>query len=107
MSEKQHCGSGMKDNTDVIIKPKAYMKNEEGCSPISSNVEGHAAEFPGREMGMLMGRLVDGKNPDIKDVIIEDAVPVEPWRGGRIGFAPEDYVNFRYFRFAICRTGCV
>ncbi len=90
--KKQHRGSGMKDNTNVIIKPKAYMKMKKHVLRFASNVK-DAAEF--REvMGMLMGRLVDGKNPDIKDVIIEDAVPVNHGGAVEVAFAPEDYVNF-------------
>ena len=62
--KKQHRGSGMKDNTNVIIKPKAYMKMKKHVLRFASNVK-DAAEF--REvMGMLMGRLVDGKNQDIR-----------------------------------------
>lgn len=90
--EKKKVGSGMKDNTTVSIKAKAYIKMKKHVLRFASNAK-DASEF--REvMGMLMGKLVDGKNPNIKNVIVEDAVPVNHGGAVEVAFAPEDYVNF-------------
>jgi proteasome lid subunit RPN8/RPN11 len=85
-------GSGKKDNTMVIIKPKAYITMLRHVLRFGSNVK---SKDEYREvMGMLMGKLQDGKNPNIKDVVIEDAVPVSHGGKVEVAFAPEDYINF-------------
>ena len=93
MSEKaQKKGSGKKDNTNVIAKPLAYSKMKAHVLRFGSLAKDRS-EY--REvMGMLMGRLVDGKNPNIKDVIVEDAIAVSHGGKVEVAFAPEDYVNF-------------
>jgi proteasome lid subunit RPN8/RPN11 len=90
--EKKKVGSGLKDNTMIIIKPKAYVKMKKHVLRFGSKAKSRD-EY--REcMGMLMGKLQDGKNPDIKDVVVLDAVPVSHGGKVEVAFAPEDYVNF-------------
>jgi proteasome lid subunit RPN8/RPN11 len=101
--EKKKVGSGKKDNTNVIIKPQAYAKMKAHVLRFGSNVRDRS-EY--REvMGMLMGRLVDGKNPNIKDVIVEDAVPVNHGGKVEVAFAPDDYVNFSILDSAFADRG--
>ena len=85
-------GSGMKDNTIVIIKPKAYMKMKMHVLRFGSNVKDRN-EYK-ECMGMLMGRNQKGKNPNIDDVVIEDVVPVSHGGKVEVAFKSEDYVNF-------------
>ena len=90
--EKKKVGSDLKDKTMVMVKPKAYIAMKKHVLRFGSAAKSRD-EY--REcMGMLMGKLQDGKNPDIKDVIIEDAVPVNHGGKVEVAFAPEDYVNF-------------
>ena len=79
--------------TSVIIKPEAYYK-----------MLVHVLRFGNKTrdlrqyhecMGILIGRL-EGE-PDkkgIRDVIIEDAVPISHGGAIEVAFAPEDYVTF-------------
>lgn len=85
-------GSGKKDSTMVTVKQTAYIKMKKHVLRFASNVK-DPSEFK-EVMGIIMGRLVDGKNPQIKDVIIEDAIPVNHGGAVEVAFAPEDYVNF-------------
>lgn len=80
----------MKDNSIVTIKPEAYYK-----------MLLHVLRFGNKKreknnfnevMGVLIGRL-EGKE-EIKNVIVEDAVPVSHGGSIEVSFAPEDYVAF-------------
>jgi len=80
----------MSDDSTVIIKPDAYYK-------MLVHVLRFGAKTRNRHeykevMGMLIGRL-EGEGT-IKDVIIEDAVPVSHGGSIEVRFAPEDYVTF-------------
>ncbi|MBD3193937.1 MAG: hypothetical protein GF317_02705 [Candidatus Lokiarchaeota archaeon] len=82
--------SGFSDDSLVKIKPKAYY-----------NMLVHVLRFGAKTkprnqyrevMGMLIGRL-EGEG-DIKNVIVEDAVPVSHGGSIEVTFAPQDYVTF-------------
>ncbi len=85
-------GSGINDNTLVTVKPKAYWKMRMHVLRFGSNVK-DPSEYK-ECMGMLMGRTVKGKNPNIDDVIVEDAVPISHGGHVEVAFEPMDYVNF-------------
>jgi len=84
----------MTSEKTVIIKPEAYYK-----------MLLHVLRFGNKErdkrqyrevMGMLIGSLGEGE-PDkkgIRDVIIEDVVPISHGGAIEVAFAPEDYVTF-------------
>ncbi|MFX1499674.1 MAG: hypothetical protein ACFFDH_01770 [Promethearchaeota archaeon] len=79
--------------TSVIIKPNAYYKMLVHVLRFG-NKERDRKQFK-EVMGILIGRL-EGE-PDkkgIKDVIIEDAVPISHGGAIEVAFAPEDYVTF-------------
>ena len=80
----------MKDKSIVTIKPEAYYK-----------MLLHVLRFGNKEreknnfnevMGILIGRL-EGKE-EIKNVIVEDAVPVSHGGSIEVSFATEDYAAF-------------
>lgn len=84
--------SKYKDNSKVIIKPEAYYNMLVHVLRFGNNVRDQRQY---REvMGMLIGRL-EGEG-EIKDVIIEDAVPISHGGSIEVAFAPEDYVSFSY-----------
>ncbi len=85
-------GSGMNDGTMVTIKPKAYWKMRMHVLRFGSNAKDRN-EYK-EVMGMLMGRTVKGNNPDIDDIIVEDAVPISHGGKVEVAFEPQDYVNF-------------
>ncbi len=79
------------DNSVVIIKPKAYY-----------NMLVHVLRFGSKTksrrtykevMGVLIGHLKDGPQT-IKDLIIEEAVPISHGGSIEVSFAPEDYASF-------------
>ncbi|TXT53652.1 MAG: hypothetical protein BAJALOKI2v1_890007 [Promethearchaeota archaeon] len=82
--------SNYKDNGIVKIKPNAYYK-------MLVHVLRYGATSRDKSqykevMGMLIGRLEGDE--EIKNVIIEDAVPVSHGGSIEVSFAPEDYVTF-------------
>lgn len=82
--------SKYKDEGIVKVMPNAYYKMLIHVLRYGSMTrdKGQYKEV----MGMLIGRL-EGEG-DIKDVIIEDAVPVSHGGSIEVSFAPEDYVTF-------------
>ncbi|MBD3349940.1 MAG: hypothetical protein GF364_00460 [Candidatus Lokiarchaeota archaeon] len=75
----------------VIIKWKAYVKMMKHVLRFGSNAK-HKSQFK-EVMGMLIGRLVDEPGI-IKDVVIEDAVPISHGGHIEVAFKPEDYGSF-------------
>jgi len=85
--------SQFKDNTIVTVKAEAYYK-----------MLVHVLRFGNKArdrrqykevMGMLIGRL-EGPGEGIKNVIVEDAVPISHGGSIEVAFAPEDYISFSY-----------
>lgn len=79
--------------TSVIIKPDAYYKMLVHILRFGNKAR-DSRQFK-EVMGILIGRL-EGE-PDkkgIRDVIIEDAVPISHGGAIEVAFAPEDYVTF-------------
>ncbi|MEE9379583.1 MAG: Mov34/MPN/PAD-1 family protein [Candidatus Lokiarchaeia archaeon] len=79
--------------TSVIIKPDAYYKMLVHVLRFGNKARDRR-QFK-EVMGILIGRL-EGE-PDkkgIRDVIIEDAVPISHGGAIEVAFAPEDYVTF-------------
>ncbi|MBN1803593.1 MAG: Mov34/MPN/PAD-1 family protein [Candidatus Lokiarchaeota archaeon] len=80
----------MKDKSIVIIKPEAYYKMLVHVLRFGSKTR-EKSQYK-EVMGMLMGYL-EGEG-EIKDVIIEDAVPVSHGGSIEVQFAPQDYITF-------------
>ncbi len=80
----------MKDKSIVIIKPEAYYKMLVHVLRFGSKTR-DKSQYK-EVMGMLMGYL-EGEG-DIKNVIIEDAVPVSHGGSIEVQFAPHDYITF-------------
>ncbi len=79
--------------TSVIIKPDAYYKMLVHVLRFGNKARDRR-QFK-EVMGILIGR-VEGE-PDkkgIRDVIIEDAVPISHGGAIEVAFAPEDYITF-------------
>lgn len=75
----------------VIVKWKAYVKMLKHVLRFGSNAK---SKYQFKEvMGVLIGKLGD-KPGIIKDVIIEDAVPVSHGGHVEVAFKPEDYASF-------------
>jgi proteasome lid subunit RPN8/RPN11 len=78
---------------EVIIKPEAYYKMLLHVLRFGNKVRDRR-QFK-EVMGILIGRLVnDPDKKGIRDVIIEDAVPISHGGAIEVAFAPEDYVTF-------------
>ena len=84
--------SNFVDKTVVTIKAKAYYKMLVHILRFGSKARDHR-QFK-ECMGILIGRL-EGTS-DIKNVIIEDAVPVSHGGSIEVAFKPEDYITFSY-----------
>ncbi|MBD3211571.1 MAG: hypothetical protein GF311_03105 [Candidatus Lokiarchaeota archaeon] len=82
--------SNVSDNSKVIIKPEAYYKMLVHVLRFGAKtIRGQGYK---EVMGILIGRL-KGEGM-IKNVIIEDAVPVSHGGSIEVRFAPEDYATF-------------
>jgi len=82
--------SSMSDDSIVIIKPEAYYKMLVHILRFGAKtIQGHGYK---EVMGILIGRL-EGEGP-IKNVIVEDAVPISHGGSIEVRFAPEDYASF-------------
>jgi proteasome lid subunit RPN8/RPN11/ParB-like chromosome segregation protein Spo0J len=80
------------DKTTVTIKSIAYYKMLVHVLRFGNKAR-HRRQF--REvMGMLIGRL-EGEG-EVKNVIIEDTVPISHGGSIEVAFKPEDYVSFSY-----------
>ncbi|MFX1239540.1 MAG: Mov34/MPN/PAD-1 family protein [Promethearchaeota archaeon] len=80
----------MKDRSIVTIKPEAYYKMLVHVLRFGSRTRDNS-QFK-EVMGMLIGYL-EGEG-EIKDVIIEDAVPISHGGSIEVQFAPNDYITF-------------
>ena len=80
----------LKDKTTVTIKPKAYYKMLVHVLRFGSKTRDRRQYK--EVMGMLIGHL-EGEEA-IKNVIIEDAVPVSHGGSIEVQFAPADYISF-------------
>ena len=78
------------DKNTVIVKPNAYYKMLVHVLRFGSKIK-NKNDF--REvMGILIGHLEgDGA---IKDVVVEDAIPISHGGSIEVAFAPEDYITF-------------
>ena len=78
------------DKSTVIVKPNAYFKMLVHVLRFGSNVK---SKNEYREvMGILIGHLEgDGV---IKDVVVEEAIPISHGGSIEVAFAPEDYITF-------------
>ncbi|TFG22301.1 MAG: hypothetical protein EU529_10790, partial [Promethearchaeota archaeon] len=77
----------------VFIKPLAYYKMLVHILRFGNRVRDQRQY---REvMGILIGRVAgDPNKKGIKNVIVEDAVPISHGGSIEVAFAPEDYVSF-------------
>ena len=82
--------SNISDESVVRIKPQAYYKMLVHVLRFGSKTRSYG-QFK-EVMGILIGHL-EGEG-EIKDVIIEDIVPVSHGGSIEVRFAPEDYVKF-------------
>ena len=87
-------GSNFKDTTTVTVKPKAYITMMRHVLRFGSNVK--SADQYKECMGILMGRNADGSGAtgELKNVVIEDAVPISHGGSVEVQFKQEDYGNF-------------
>jgi len=84
--------SNFVDNTVVTVKAEAYYKMLVHILRFGSKAKDRRQY---KEcMGILIGRL-EGTG-DVKNVIIEDAVPVSHGGSIEVAFKPEDYITFSY-----------
>ncbi|TFF98682.1 MAG: hypothetical protein EU547_00770 [Promethearchaeota archaeon] len=76
----------------VKIKPKAYYKMLVHVLRFGSRVreQGKYKEV----MGILVGHLEGKEDVEIKNVIIDDAIPISHGGSIEVQFAPEDYAKF-------------
>ncbi|MGQ4873488.1 MAG: hypothetical protein ACP6IY_05370 [Promethearchaeia archaeon] len=87
--------SNFKDDKIVRIKPEAYYKMLVHVLRFGNKARDHR-QFK-EVMGILIGRL-EGE-PDsrgVRDVIVEDYVPISHGGSIEVAFKPEDYVSFSY-----------
>ena len=84
--------SDFKDNTIVTIKPIAYFKMLVHVLRFGSKAR-NTRQYK-EVMGMLIGRL-EGEG-EIKNVVIEEAVPISHGGSIEVAFKQEDYVSFSY-----------
>ncbi|MFX0042601.1 MAG: Mov34/MPN/PAD-1 family protein [Candidatus Hodarchaeota archaeon] len=83
----------MTSDKTIIIKPLAYYKMLIHVLRFGSKVRDRKQYK--EVMGILIGRLEgDSDKKGIKDVIVEDAVPISHGGSIEVAFAPEDYVTF-------------
>lgn len=85
--------SQFKDTSIVTVKAEAYYKMLVHVLRFGNKVRDHRQYK--EVMGMLIGRL-EGSGEGIRNVIIEDAVPISHGGSIEVAFAPEDYVSFSY-----------
>lgn len=78
------------DDKTVIIKPEAYYKMLLHILRFGNKVK-DSRQYK-EVMGMLIGRLEGEGN--IKNVIVEEAIPISHGGSIEVDFAPEDYVSF-------------
>ncbi|MFX1408925.1 MAG: Mov34/MPN/PAD-1 family protein [Promethearchaeota archaeon] len=94
----------MTSDKTIIIKPLAYYKMLIHVLRFGSKVRDRKQYK--EVMGVLIGHL-EGE-PDkkgIKDVIVEDAVPISHGGSIEVAFAPEDYVTFSTVDAAYAEKG--
>lgn len=84
--------SQFKDKTLVTVKPLAYYKMLVHILRFGNKARDRR-QFK-EVMGILIGRL-EGEG-EIKNVIVEDAVPISHGGSIEVAFKPEDYVSFSY-----------
>jgi proteasome lid subunit RPN8/RPN11 len=86
--------SNFKDTTTVTVKPKAYITMLKHVLRFGSNAK--SADQYKECMGILIGRNVDGPGAmkDIKNVVVEEAVPISHGGSVEVQFKQEDYGNF-------------
>ncbi|MHA1293550.1 MAG: Mov34/MPN/PAD-1 family protein, partial [Promethearchaeota archaeon] len=83
------------DNKTVTIKPLAYYKMLVHVLRFGNKMRDRRQY---REvMGILIGRLEgEPDNKGVRDVIVEDYVPISHGGSIEVAFKPEDYVTFSY-----------
>ncbi len=86
--------SNFKDPTTVTVKPKAYITMLKHVLRFGSNVK--SADQYKECMGILIGRNVEGPGAtkDLKNVVIEEAIPISHGGSVEVQFKQEDYGNF-------------
>ena len=86
--------SNFKDSTTVTVKPKAYITMLKHVLRFGSNVK--SADQYKECMGILIGRNVEGPGAtkELKNVIIEEAIPISHGGSVEVQFKQEDYGNF-------------